>query len=432
MDDGRRLTYAAQRRYPKYFTGLLRWVGRVDASRMTPADVLPFERAGGRPPVESQPSHDGGGASASGGTGIVMMNLGGPKTLDEVEPFLLRLFADREIIQLPFQKHLGKFIAKRRAPKVEKLYDAIGGGSPILHWTESQGRAMCERLDRLSPQTAPHRFYVAFRYTTPFADDAVRAMHADGITRAIAFTQYPQWSCSTTGSSLNDLWRSLRRTGLDDAFSWSIIDRWGEHEGFVRAMASAVQEGLHQYAATERDDVLVMFSAHSLPLAVIDRGDAYPSEVAASMSRVVEEAKLRNPYALTFQSEVGPVRWLGPSTETAIRQLAARGQKNVLVVPIAFTSDHIETLSEIDIEYGELAHSLGMHGFKRAPALNLRPDFLDALADIVADHMQAAAPYSGQYRQKCQGCTNAACRGVPSRVATAAQGAQPAESVASG
>ena len=277
---------------------------------------------------------------------------------------------------------------------------------------------MCERLDRLSPDTAPHRFYVAFRYTQPFADDALRAMKADGITRAIALTQYPQWSCSTTGSSLNDLWRALDRTGLEDAFSWSIIDRWGEHAGFVRAMAGTVQEGLQQYAPAERDDVLVMFSAHSLPLSVIDRGDAYPSEIAASVSRVAEAAGLRNPHALTFQSEVGPVRWLGPSTELAIRQLATRGQKNVLVVPIAFTSDHIETLSEIDIEYGELAHSLGMHGFRRSPALNARPEFLDALADVVMSHLAAGQPWSGQYRQRCQGCTNAACRGVPRRIAT--------------
>jgi ferrochelatase len=245
-------------------------------------------------------------------------------------------------------------------------------------------------------------------------------MRADGITRAIAFTRYPQWSCSTTGSSLNDLWRALARTGLEDAFTWSIIDRWGEHEGFVSAMARAIEDGLQQYAPSERDEALVMFSAHSLPLSVIDRGDSYPAEIAASVSRVVQSLQMPNPHMLAFQSSVGPVRWLGPSTETMIRQLAARGQKNVLVVPIAFTSDHIETLSEIDIEYGELAHSLGMHGFKRAPALNARPDFLEALADIVVDHLQAAAPYSGQYRQKCQGCTNAACRGVPSRRTTGA------------
>jgi protoporphyrin/coproporphyrin ferrochelatase len=376
---------------------------------MTPLDVLPFRRP---------PSHQGTPAGRHGGTGIVMMNLGGPKTLDEVEPFLLRLFADREIIQLPFQDWLGKFIATRRAPKVRKLYDAIGGGSPILKWTEAQGEAMCRRLDEMSPETAPHKFYVAFRYTSPFADDALQAMKADGVTRAIAFTQYPQWSCSTTGSSLNDLWRAAARTGLEDAFEWSIIDRWGEHPGFVSAMGSAVDDGLDEFAADERDDVLVMFSAHSLPLKVIDRGDAYPAEVSASVSRVVQTIGLRNPYIVTYQSEVGPVRWLGPSTETVIEQLAEKGQKNVLVVPIAFTSDHIETLSELDIEYAELAHKLGMPGFKRAPALNARPEFLDALADIVHQHLQAGAPHSSQYRQRCPGCVNTACRGLPSRVAT--------------
>lgn len=390
---------------------------------MTPPDILPFRRPS-RAHGHAQPSPR---TDEGGGTGIVMMNLGGPATLDEVEPFLLRLFADKEIIQLPWQQVLGKFIATRRAPKVRALYDAIGGGSPILQWTEAQGAAMCARLDEMSPSTAPHRFYVAFRYAPPFADDAVLAMKADGITRAIAFTQYPQWSCSTTGSSLNDLWRALGRTGLQQAFTWSLIDRWGEHDGFVQAMANAIEDGLEQYAAEARDDVLVLFSAHSLPLSVIDRGDAYPSEIAASVSRVVEAGELKNPYMLSFQSEVGPIRWLGPSTETMIRQLAARGQKNVLVVPIAFTSDHIETLSEIDIEYAELAHSLGMRGFRRAPSLNARPEFLDALADIVHGHLMAEVPHSRQYPLRCPGCTNDACRGLPSRMAADLLGARTAE-----
>jgi ferrochelatase len=285
---------------------------------------------------------------------------------------------------------------------------------------------MCRRLDEMSPSTAPHKFYVAFRYAPPFADDALQAMKADGMTRAVAFTQYPQWSCSTTGSSLNDLWRAAERTGLKDAFEWSIIDRWGEHPGFVSSMASAVEDGLDEFPADERDDVLVMFSAHSLPLSVIDRGDAYPAEVSASVSRVVQAIGLRNPYMVTYQSEVGPVRWLGPSTETVIEQLATRGQKNVLVVPIAFTSDHIETLSELDIEYAELAHKLGMPGFKRAPALNARPEFLDALADIVHGHLEAGTPFSSQYRQRCPGCVNAACRGVPSRMAASGVAGSPA------
>jgi ferrochelatase len=376
--------------------------------------VLPFRRHG--------PAGDES-AGLAGGTGIVMLNMGGPETLDDVEQFLLNIFADREIIQLPLQNVLGKYIAKRRTPKVRGLYEAIGGGSPILRWTREQGDGMCARLDRLSPETAPHRFYVAFRYVKPFADDALRAMKADGITRAVAFTQYPQWSCSTTGSSINDLWRAVARTGLGDAFQWSIIDRWGEHPGFVGAMAGCVREGLEQYPAPERDDVLVLYSAHSLPLSVIDRGDSYPAEVAASVSRVQEASGLRNPYLLCYQSDVGPVKWLGASTESVIHKLAAQGRKNVLVVPIAFTSDHIETLSEIDIEYAELAHSLGMTGFRRAPSLNARPEFLDALADLVARHLEADRPYSSQYTTRCAGCVNPVCRSVPRHLACNATGA---------
>ena len=150
-------------------------------------------------------------SSTQGPTGIVMMNLGGPKTLDDVRPFLLKLFEDREIIQLPAQRFLGPFIAKRRTKSVQQKYDEIGGGSPILAWTEEQGRGMCERLDKMSPETAPHKFYVAFRYVHPFSEDALRQMKTDGIKRAVAFTQYPQFSCSTTGSSLNELWRAAKK-----------------------------------------------------------------------------------------------------------------------------------------------------------------------------------------------------------------------------
>jgi len=228
-------------------------------------------------------------------TGIVMLNLGGPATLDDVEPFLLELFADREIIQLPFQRWLGPFIARRRTPKVRGLYANIGGGSPILRYTEAQGRGMVARLDRLSPGTAPHKFYVAFRYTKPTSEDALKAMREDGVERAVAFTQYPQFSCSTTGSSLNELWRAADRTGLQAAFQWSIIDRWPVHPGFIEAMTETVREGLSRFAPSVRDKVLLLFSAHSLPLDVIDRGDSYPQEVGASVQRVVECLRAPNP-----------------------------------------------------------------------------------------------------------------------------------------
>ncbi len=347
---------------------------------------------------------------SGGGTGIVMLNLGGPETLADVRPFLERLFADRELLRLPMQRILGGVIAKRRAPRVAKLYEAIGGGSPIRRWTESQGRGMCDRLDQLSPDTAPHRFYISFRYAAPFADEALHAMAADGITRAVAFSQYPQWSCTTTGSSLNELQRALGRTGLAARFTWSLIDRWHLDDGFIASMAQVTRDALRQVPGDERDDALILFSAHSLPLSVIDRGDAYPAEVAASVAAVMTQLDVPNAHQLSFQSDVGPVRWLGPSTEVVLRQLGARRQRAVIVVPIVFTSDHIETLSELDIEYGHVARSAGITHYIRADALNAAPHFLDALSRIVASHLSGATGTSPSYAHRCPGCTNTACR----------------------
>ena len=346
-------------------------------------------------------------------TGIVMMNLGGPKTVDDVGPFLLELFADREIIQLPVQNFLGPFIAKRRTAHVQDLYRGIGGGSPILHWTEEQGRGMVERLDEMSPETAPHGFYVAFRYINPTSEDALKAMAADGVERAVAFTQYPQFSCATTGSSLNELWRALGKLGMARQFDWSVIDRWPVQPSFIEAMADSVRRGLEQYPEDERDDVLLLFSAHSLPLSVINRGDTYPAEIGASVHEVMKLLGDRNEHMISYQSEVGPVPWQGPSTESTIKDLGKQGRKNVLVVGIAFTSDHIETLSEIDIEYAELAEGLGITGFKRAPALNGDPRFQDALAETVLAHLQSGEVASRQYSLRCPGCVNPQCRNIP-------------------
>ena len=346
-----------------------------------------------------------------------MMNLGGPKSLDEVQPFLLKLFEDREIIQLPAQSVLGPFIAKRRTKSVQNNYADIGGGSPILDWTNEQGKGMCEWLDRISPDTAPHKFYIAFRYIDPYSENALRAMQADGVKRAVAFTQYPQFSCSTTGSSLNELWRTAKRLGLENAFDWSVIDRWATHPKFIEAMTETVKEGLAYFSKEDQDDVVILFSAHSLPMGVINRGDSYPAEIGASVHEVMKELEYRYEYLITYQSEVGPVPWLGPSTETVIEELGAKKRKNVLVVGIAFTSDHIETLHELDIEYGELAHEVGVTNYKRAPALNGSELFQQALAEIVADHLAKGEACTRQYGLRCPGCVNPQCRNILNPIA---------------
>ena len=248
-------------------------------------------------------------------------------------------------------------------------------------------------------------------------EQALAAMKADGVKRAVAFTQYPQFSCATTGSSLNELWRAARRLGLQRDFEWSVIDRWFAHPRFVEAMTETVRAGLDGFASEERDDVLIVFSAHSLPMSVVNRGDAYPAEVGATVHAVMERLGYAHEYLISYQSEVGPVPWLGPSTESVVRELGAKKRRNVLVVPVAFTSDHIETLHELDIEYGELAAEVGITKYVRAPALNDLPVFQDALAGIVAEHLRSGEPCSLQYGLRCPGCVNPQCRDIPRPVA---------------
>ncbi|WP_405951555.1 ferrochelatase [Streptomyces prunicolor] len=345
-------------------------------------------------------------------TGVVLMNLGGPRTLPEVGPFLRELFADREIIQLPVQSALGPLIARLRTPRLERTYARIGGGSPLYDWTVRQGEGMVKRLDVLSPQTAPHRFYLAFRYTEPNSEQALRQMEQDGVRRAVAFSQYPQYSCSTTGSSLHDLWASARRLEMAQMFRWSVIDRWSTHPAYVQAMAAKVREGLADFPESERDDVVVLFSAHSLPQRVINKGDPYLQEVAGTVRDVMRELGESYEHALCFQADVGPVTWQGPNTESVIHALGKQGRRNVLIVGIIFTTDHLDTLSEIDIEFAEAAEKAGVTRFRRAPAPNDDPLFLDGMAQVVADHLASEAVCGPQFALRCAGCVDPACREI--------------------
>jgi len=343
-------------------------------------------------------------------TAVVLLNLGGPSTQEDVHPFLLRLFSDREIIQLPVQKYLSQWIAMRRTPKIQQQYQKIGGGSPIRKWTEEQGKAMIEQLDKLCPETAPHKYYIAFRYASPLTDDAVMEMKKDGVKRAVAFTQYPQFSCSTTGSSLNELYRVLHKQGMDKDIQWSVIDRWHSQPGLIKAFVKKITESLNHYPPEDRDKVVILFSAHSLPMKVVNRGDPYPQEVSATVHEVMEGLDWSHPYRLVWQSQVGPLPWLGPQTGDALKGLAEKGWKHVLVVPIAFTSDHVETLYEIDLEYGHQAKEHGMHGFRRAESLNTDPAFIEAMSQTVASHLKGTALSSRQFHLRCPGCTNEYCK----------------------
>ncbi|XP_057555874.1 ferrochelatase, mitochondrial isoform X2 [Hippopotamus amphibius kiboko] len=311
-------------------------------------------------------------------TGILMLNMGGPETIGEVQDFLLRLFLDRDLMTLPVQNKLGPFIAKRRTPKIQEQYRKIGGGSPIKMWTSKQGEGMVKLLDELSPHTAPHKYYIGFRYVHPLTEEAIEEMERDGLERAIAFTQYPQYSCSTTGSSLNAIYRYYNEVGKKPTMKWSTIDRW---------------------------------PTHPLLIQVVNRGDPYPQEVGATVQRVMDKLGYSNPYRLVWQSKVGPMPWLGPLTDEAIKGLCERGRKNILLVPIAFTSDHIETLYELDIEYSQvLANECGVENIRRAESLNGNPLFSKALADLVHSHIQSNERCSTQLTLSCPLCVNPICR----------------------
>lgn len=231
--------------------------------------------------------------SRNGPTAMVFMNMGGPSTLPEVGPFLTRLFADADLIPLGrLQPYLGPLISRRRTPKIQKQYAAIGGGSPIRKWSEHQAEEMCKILDERCPESAPHKPYVAFRYADPLTEEMYGRLLEDGFGkqgRAVAFTQYPQYSCSTTGSSLNELWKwRMRLEGKEPergGVKWSVIDRWPTHPGLVEAFARNIETQLATYPEEVRRDVLLIFSAHSLPMSVVNRGICPPSPTSIFLPR---------------------------------------------------------------------------------------------------------------------------------------------------
>lgn len=313
--------------------------------------------------------------------------MGGPSKLSEVYDFLLRLFSDGEIIPLGrFQDIIAKFIAFRRTPTITSHYKEIGGGSPIRKWSEFQNSEACKLLDKLSPHTAPHVPFVGFRYANPLMRETYNKILEKGITRAVAFSQYPQYSVSTSASSFNELKQIQAEIDPSKSVEWSFIERWPTHPLLVSAFANHIRDALEKYPAAVRDQVIIIFSAHSIPLDFVNGGDTYPAEVAATVHAVMQDLGFSNPYRLCWQSQVGPKAWLGPKTDKTVKQLSKDpNTTGVVLVPIAFTSDHIETLHELDIELKEELERPEI--VSRAESLNGDPLFIEGLADVVNIHL---------------------------------------------
>ncbi len=308
-------------------------------------------------------------------TGVLLLNLGGPEKPDDIRPFLFNIFSDRQIIRLGpafLQPFIAWLIARGRAPKSAANYARIGGGSPILALTRAQARALEARL-------AAHGRYLVrpcMRYWHPCAEEAISELRAAGVQRLVALPLYPQYCSASTGSSLLALERALQD---GPTLPLTVIRAWPDQPEYVSALARRVQEGLASFAALGGKTRL-LYSAHNLPKRLVDEGDPYVGDLGKTIAALEQQTGQRG--ELCFQSRSGPVAWFSPSTPEAIEKAAAEGVNNLLLLPISFVSDHVETLVELDMEYRKLAEGLGMR-YTLARALNDDPLFIEALARLV-------------------------------------------------
>ncbi|MEQ8345951.1 MAG: ferrochelatase [Sneathiellaceae bacterium] len=340
-------------------------------------------------------------------TAIVLLNLGGPDSLDAVRPFLFNLFSDKAIIRLPALARLplAWLIARRRAPVAREIYAQLGGRSPILPQTEAQAAALQHELASAGEDEAAElRCFIAMRYWHPRAAAAAAEVKAWGADRVLLLPLYPQFSTTTSASSIAEWQREAGRVGLDVATR--ALCCYPELPGFVAAQADAIVEALANLAAEGGPaPVRLLFSAHGLPKRIVDAGDPYQWQVEATAAALVEAVAAALPagrmpdWAICYQSRVGRLEWIGPSTEYEVER-AGRDGTALIVVPIAFVSEHSETLVELDIEYAELAARCGVPAYRRVATVGTGPSFIDSLAGLVAEELElfggAAADRAGE------------------------------------
>jgi protoporphyrin/coproporphyrin ferrochelatase len=315
---------------------------------------------------------------------VVMFQLGGPDSQAAVEPFLYNLFCDPDIINFPgaflARKALAKLISTTRSKVVGQHYAEIGGGSPIRRLTEQQARALQETL-------RPHlnaRTIVAMRYWHPDTAEAVAALESEPYDQVVLLPLYPHYSFATTRSSLREWDRQYlpklkAKSGSKPLVK--LIDHFYDHPDYVAAIVERINGVLQE--VPDPENVYLVFSAHGLPMTLVEKGDPYPQHIEQTVQLVGQLGAWQNPHVLCYQSKVGPQKWLQPSLTGTIERLAKSGVKRMLVIPIAFLTEHIETLHEINIEARAEAEHLGVKDFYLMPALNESPLLIRALADLV-------------------------------------------------
>jgi ferrochelatase len=311
--------------------------------------------------------------------GVVLFQLGGPDSPDAVEPFLYNLFCDPDIINFPgawlARRPLAWWIARRRAQVVRDHYNAIGGQSPIRTLTERQAR----KLEAALASEFDARCWIAMRYWRPFTAEAVSGVNAASLDHLILLPLYPQCSFATTVSSLKE-WTRLYRPAAG-APAARVIEEFHTHPLYIQAMAERIATTLTHFERPEQAHFV--FSAHGLPLSLIERGDPYQRQIEETVRAVLACGAWPNAHTLCYQSRVGRQKWLEPSLHETIPRLAREGKKHLVVIPVSFVTEHIETLHEINMEAREQALAAGVEQFEMVPAVGDSPRFISALADLV-------------------------------------------------
>ncbi len=313
--------------------------------------------------------------------GVLLFNLGGPETLRDVKPFLYRLFSDPEIIHVkwsPLRKTIAYLIATLRRKTSEGYYRQIGGGSPLRRLTEEQASALARELERRGRDIET---FVGMCTWHPFLREAIEKIETANIDRLVILPLFPQYSVTTTGSGFSVLRRLIDKRPAFKTFDVKWVRSWPDHSVYIESFVQSIQRELVKFG--NADKVHLLFSAHSIPSSYVRNGDPYLEQTKKSVELIMDRLGRRNPYQLSFQSKIGPVKWLEPFTNDVILQLGKQCIDDVLVVPISFVSEHIETLYELDILYKKVAAEAGVKNFRRVPALNSDQTFIRALADIV-------------------------------------------------
>jgi protoporphyrin/coproporphyrin ferrochelatase len=314
--------------------------------------------------------------------GVVLLNLGGPDSLEAVEPFLYNLFVDPDIINFPgsflVRKPLAKLISSTRYPRIQKQYEEIGGKSPLKEFTLGQ----CRLLEIQLNKRFPAKVYAAMRYWHPFTEEVLDELEREGITKVILLPLYPQYSKATTLSSVKE-WEKQLKLRKNTEIKWTLIEHYYDFPPYIDACVERINQGLERFPADQRDQVDILFSAHGTPMKLVREGDPYSGHICETVCAVRERGGWKNPHRLCFQSKVGPQKWLTPSTPDTIDELAKAGSKMMLLVPIAFASDHLETLFEVGIEFRHEAEHKGVEQFEVTEGLNYSEKFIDALAQLV-------------------------------------------------